>query len=90
MSGMFAGCMSLKELDLSSFNTNNVTDMREMFITCSSLKEINLSSFNTDNVTDMSFMFDGCKNLKSITKPNDISKAGALINLINATLKLKK
>ena len=32
---MFCGCMSLKELDLSSFDTHNVTDMRNMFGDCS-------------------------------------------------------
>ena len=57
---MFWGCLSLKEINLSNFNTNNVTDMSGMFFGCSSLKEINLSNFNTNNVTNMSGMFDGC------------------------------
>ena len=38
MSGMFSGCSSLKELNLSNFNTNNVTKMDGMFYNCSSLK----------------------------------------------------
>ena len=38
MSGMFRGCKSLKELNLSNFCTNNVTDMSGMFSCCSSLK----------------------------------------------------
>ena len=46
MSGMFSRCSSLKELNLSNFNTNNVTNMRYMFYECSSLKELNLSNFN--------------------------------------------
>ena len=50
----------MKELNLSNFNTNNVTNMSQMFSWCSSLKEINLSSFNIDNVTDINFMFNGC------------------------------
>ena len=41
MSGMFRGCSSLKEINLSSFNTNQVTNMSYMFDGCSSLKEIN-------------------------------------------------
>ena len=49
MNRMFFGCFSLKKLNLSNFNTNNVTDMSEMFHGCSSLEEINLSSFNTSN-----------------------------------------
>ena len=47
---MFNGCSSLESIDLSSFNTSNVTDMRWMFDECSSLKSIDLSSFNTNNV----------------------------------------
>ena len=34
MSYMFRGCSSLKELNLSNFNTNNVTDMNCMFYGC--------------------------------------------------------
>ena len=60
MSWMFSGCSSLKELNLNNFNTNNVTDMRDMFYGCSSLKELNLSNFNTNNVNDMGYMFNGC------------------------------
>jgi surface protein len=61
---MFYYCKSLKSIDLSSFNTNNVTNMRYMFHNCSSLKSIDLSSFNTNNATDMSFMFYYCSSLK--------------------------
>ena len=57
---MFSRCSSLKELDLSSFNTNNVTNMNGMFSGCSLLKELDLSSFNIYNVTNMSGMFSGC------------------------------
>ena len=60
MSGMFWGCSSLKELNLNSFNTNQVTNMNAMFSGCSSLDELNLDNFNTNNVTDMNFMFFGC------------------------------
>jgi len=63
---MFYGCSSLKSIDLSSFNTTNVKDMRCMFYGCSSLKSIDLSSFNTTNVKDMSYMFYQCSSLKSI------------------------
>ena len=35
MSHMFYGCSSLKELNLSNFNTNNVTNMECMFYGCS-------------------------------------------------------
>ena len=35
MNSMFYGCSSLKELNLSNFNTNNVTNMGYMFSGCS-------------------------------------------------------
>jgi surface protein len=50
---MFQSATNLKELDLSNFNTENVTTMGAMFQSCSSLKEIDVSSFDTSNVTNM-------------------------------------
>ena len=35
MGSMFYGCSSLKELNLSNFNTNNVINMGYMFSGCS-------------------------------------------------------
>ena len=63
---MFYGCSSLTNLDLSSFNTSNVTDMYSMFYGCSSLTNLDLSSFNTSNVTDMDYMFYGCSSLTNL------------------------
>ena len=60
MNSMFSECSSLKELDLSSFNTNKVRNMNDMFFGCSALKELNFPNFNTDNVINMNDMFSGC------------------------------
>ena len=60
---MFAKCIYLINLDLSNFNTENVTNMNGMFYGCENLKNIDLSNFNTENVIDMGSLFDGCKNL---------------------------
>ena len=57
---MFYYCSSLKTLNLSSFNTSNVTDMSKMFNECSSLEELNISYFNTSNVTKKGGMFYEC------------------------------
>jgi len=54
---MFSGCSSLTSLNLSNFNTNNVTNMSYMFFNCSSLTSLDLSNFNTNNATIMSDMF---------------------------------
>ena len=59
MSYMFSYCTSLTSLDLSNFNTSNVTDMSYMFSGCSSLTSLDTSNFDTSNVTNMSYMFAG-------------------------------
>lgn len=59
MSYMFADCDGylMQSLDLTSFDTGNVTNMSHMFSDFSYIVELDLSSFNTSNVTDMSDMF---------------------------------
>jgi len=61
---MFYKYSSLKNINLSNFDTNNVINMSEMFYECSSLTNINLSNFNTNKVSDVGFMFRGCKKIK--------------------------
>ena len=68
----------LEKIDMSFFNTSNVTNMSSMFYGCSSLTSLDLSSFNTLNVTNMSSMFDGCSSLTSL----DLSSFNTL-NVIN-------
>ena len=70
MEYLFKGCSSLKDIDLSNFNTNNVKDMNSMFQECSSLKELNLSNFNTNNVKDMNSMFQECSSLENLNISN--------------------
>ncbi|HAO5827694.1 TPA: BspA family leucine-rich repeat surface protein [Listeria monocytogenes] len=53
---LFGGNRATK-LDLSNFDTSNVTDMSFMFIN-SAATNLDLSSFNTSNVTTMQSMFD--------------------------------
>ena len=54
---MFYDCSGLTALDLSNFNTSNVTNMSGMLWYCSALTSINLSNFDTSNVTNMGAMF---------------------------------
>ena len=63
---MFYKCFNIISLDLSSFNTKNVTNMFSMFYECSNLTNIDFSLFNTQNVTNMVGMFGQCKNLLNI------------------------
>ncbi len=44
MKGMFDGCESLENIDLSNFNTQNVTYMEGMFNWCESLEKNNVKT----------------------------------------------
>ena len=60
---MFNNCSYIEKIDLSSFNSKNVTNMSYMFYNCSSLRSINFTDFQTSNVTTMTKMFRGCSKL---------------------------
>ena len=65
----------LKTIDLSNFDTSQVTSMVEAFYECNKLEEINLTNVDTSNVTDMTLMFYNCKSLTSLDVSNfDTSK----------------
>lgn len=66
LNGMFRGCASLTELDLSGSNAEKVKDMGNMFNGCVALSNLNLSGFNTENVTSMVSMFSQCSSLRSL------------------------
>ena len=56
----------LTKIDLSGWDTSNITDMGNMFDGCSLLTSLDVSKFNTDNVTNMGQMFNGCSSLTSL------------------------
>ena len=74
---MFEGCSKLMVLDLSSLDTDNVTDMSWMFEGCSSLTNLDLSIFNTTNVTNMKAMFSRCYKLTSLNLGSNFSFVGS-------------
>ena len=55
MECMFDGCSSLKELNLSNFNTNNVTYMDCMFDGCSEQLKDKIKSDNK-NIKEEAFL----------------------------------
>ncbi len=67
---IFSGCISLTSLDLSSFDTSNVTNMGSMFDRCSNLTSLDLSNFDTSKATEMRFMFYNCSKLSSLDLSN--------------------
>lgn len=65
-SGMFAGCSSLKSVDVSSFQTAGVVNFGSMFYGCSSLENVDVSGFDTTSGRVFSSMFMNCASLKSL------------------------
>ena len=63
---MFEKCSSLKEVNLSNFDTRNVKTMGLMFYGCENLLNLDVSSFNTANVTHTNSMFANCLGLTSL------------------------
>ena len=57
---MLYRCKSLKKINLSTFNTNNVTNMPDIFCECTSLKELDISNFNINKETNTTGIFSGC------------------------------
>ena len=92
MSYMFYDCSALTSLDLSGFDTSNVTNMAAMFYRCSALTSLDLSGFDTSNVTNMGTMFDSCGALTSldlgIFDTSNVTKMNDMFNSCSALASL--
>lgn len=66
LNGMFRGCVSLTELDLSGSNAEKVKKMGSMFYGCVALSNLNLSGFKTGSLTEMRYLFSSCQSLESL------------------------
>ena len=75
MNMMFSGCSELSNLNVSHFDTRQVTIMSAMFVGCSKLKNLDLSSFDTRRVTVMNSLFVGCSGLTSLDISNFDTRA---------------
>ena len=67
---MFNRCYKLTSLDLSSFDTSQVTNMQGAFQYCNSLKYLNISNFDTSLTVKMDRMFFNCSSLISLNLTN--------------------
>ena len=63
---MFIYCYNITEINMSNFNTSQVTTMENMFSHCSSLTSLDLSNLDTSQVNDMYGMFKNCSSLTSL------------------------
>ena len=66
MEGMFTNCQALTSLDVTNFNTEKVTTMKNMFADCQALTSLDLTNFNTTIVEAMFTMFNDCSALTTI------------------------
>ena len=84
---MFYDCNNIIEVDLSNFDTSNITNMNDMFSYCINVRKIKFpSNANKSNiiekVTNMNYMFNYCKNLEeidlSIFKTENVTSMGGM------------
>lgn len=65
--GMFQNCERLVFLDLTGWNTSNITNFSAMFSGCTSLCEIvGIENFNFTKATNLSSMFTTCRMLNNL------------------------
>lgn len=97
---MFYNVAAVKKLDLSKWNTSNVTNMYGTFNRAQNLTELNLDNWDTGKVTDMRSMFSATKvasldlshfNTSNVTDMGYMFQScGALTNLNLANWNTKK
>ena len=81
---MFYNLVNIIEIDLSNFDTSEVTNMNGMFSECKNLEKINFGSVNTFSVENMGYLFYKCNKLTSIDLSNfDTSKVNNMENMFN-------
>ncbi len=69
MAAMFQQCKGLVSLNLSNFDTSNVTDMNHMFYGMS-VDSLDVSNFDTSNVSTMTSMFAHCEKIETLNLSN--------------------
>ena len=82
---------SLKQLNLSSFNTSNVKNMNEMFYGVRGINTLDLSNLDTSSVTDMSSMFADVENVSELNLSNfNTSKVYDMNHMFSGMKKLER
>ena len=91
LSKYYISSINIKELNLATWNTSNVTNMNYMFSDCESLEALNISSFNTSKVVNMEFMFYHCESIKELDLTHfDVSSVERMCYMFCACESLKK
>lgn len=66
MAFMFSNFRIATKIDLTNFDTSNVTDLSNMFSNCWALQELTISHISTYQVKNMANMFYKCKSLETL------------------------
>ena len=82
---MLQYCTNLKTIELSSFDTLNVTNMIYMFHNCSSLTSLDIRNFNFTKVTSYTNMFTGVPADCKIIVKDDTAKEWITSKFTNLT-----
>ena len=76
---MFSGMSNLTTLNISNFDTSQVTNMSSMFSGMSNLTALDLSNFDTSRAMYMGSMFQGMSNITTLDLSNfDTSKVTSM------------
>ena len=67
---MFCYLDNILEIDLSNFDSSQVSSFAYMFNGCSNLKKINFGNMDTSKATDMTSLFYNCNKLTSLDLSN--------------------
>lgn len=87
---MFFACFQLTNLNVSNFDTRNVTNMKGMFDTANFLVRLDLSGFDTKNVTNVERIFANCSSLRYLDVSNfDVSNVTEMKEAFENTSNLK-
>jgi len=86
--GLFSYLTKVTSIDLSHFDTSNVTNMNRMF-NSTGLTSLDLSHFDTSKVTNMGFMFTASASLTDINissfDTSNVTNMGGMFNSIGVT-----
>ena len=87
---MFYYLENIIEIDLSLFDTSEVTSMISMFESCIDLEKITLGNINTSSVGSMDMLFCDCNILTTIDLSNfDTSNAKSMMYMFSSCTNLK-
>ena len=82
MAGRFSP--KLKEIDCSSFNTENGISFQSMFDSCLNATKIDVSSFNTSNGESFNSMFNACNKVQKLDVSHfNTAKANRMSYMVN-------